>query len=224
MFVNLQPFTHNFFGVNTVTGNLNQVIIKDCIMDEIKMDEEILNYINTKEEWSYNTVLLGKFHNNLDAGNLDNGGIRIEKLKLKKRNIENMQWMDVKIFKFDPKIREYNYKDRLVEALETYEYAIQPMTNRVLGKERSKQIDCDFEGAWIVGKDTQYQLKYNMQLGDFETVKKINLYEPLGSKYPIIVENGNINYKKTTLKALLVTDTTVECNYDEQIDRRAEKN
>lgn len=224
MFVGLQPFTHNFFGVNNVVQDINKVVVKDCKMDELKMDETILDYINTKEEWSYDTVLLAKFHNNLSAGNIENNGMKIEKLKLKKRNIKNMTWTDVKTFVFDPNIHNYNYLDRLVEALETYEYAIQPMTSNVLGEEKTEKIDCDFEGAWIIGKDKQYQLIYNMELNDIETVNKTTVYEPLGSKYPIVVTNGDINYKKTSLKALLITDTTISGDVEDvQIDRKAEK-
>ncbi|MCD3194819.1 hypothetical protein G8S49_05980 [Clostridium botulinum C] len=223
MFLGFQPLTNGFFGVNNVIGDINKIIIKDCKMDEIKMDEEILEYIKSKEEWDYNTVMLAKFHNNLSAGNVENNGVKIEKLKLKKRNIENMRWMDVKIFNYDPRIRNYNYQDRLTEALETYEYAVQPMTNGIVGEEITKQIESDFESAWIVGKDTQYQLKYNMNLGDFETVRKVNVFEPLGSRYPIVIENGDINYKKTTLKALLVADTTSRGECQGQVDRKSEK-
>ncbi|NFV47499.1 hypothetical protein FDJ70_07405 [Clostridium botulinum] len=223
MFVNLQPFTHNFFNANNAVYDIEQVIIKDCKMDEIKIDEDILEYIAKKEEWSYDTVLLGKFHNNLEVGNIDNNGMKIEQIKLKKRNIENMRWMEIATYKYNLKDRHYNYKDRLVEALEIYEYAIQPITGGIAGDERITQIECDFDGAFIVGKDEQFRLIYNMGLGDFEQVKKTNLYEPLGSKYPILIENGDTSYKKTSIKALLVTDLSANGECETQINRRAEK-
>lgn len=233
MIIGQTPFTNMFFDDGIPFNQINRLELQDCKVNEIKIDEQLLEYITTKEDWGYNTILLGKFQGDntvegklkgLEAGNLNNNGMKIDKIVIKKRKDDDLQWQQVKIFDFDVDKKSYDYIDRLVESLETYEYAVQPMSGNVLGSESTSQVDCDFENVWLVGKDEQYALRYNLEEGDTEIVQKSKLYETIGGQYPVIRFNGNLNYKKkNNIKALLISNSTINYTGNSQIDRRAEK-
>ena len=99
-----------FFGLNETSifqtaisvGNINQMIIQKGVFDEINIDEDISKiYNDIKEEWSYQTVALAKFENNLEAGNISNGGVGIQYIKFQKRSVDSLTWQDIAILDFD---------------------------------------------------------------------------------------------------------------------------
>lgn len=221
----------DFFGEQPVFDNLLNIgtiyrtDLQSVIVDQIRFDEGT-NESDTsaKEEWGYNTALLAKFQNTLEAGNITNGGLKVTHLKIKKRKENDLQWQDIKLFTFDNTVTNYSYEDKLISSLDAIEYSVQPLgEGGVLGKENTATIDVDFDNLWIMGKDEQYQLIYNTELGNIETVQRQGIIETIGSQYPFIIDNAAINYKKTDIKALLLTDSTVNHTSGERIDKKAEK-
>lgn len=88
MLVGLDGFGYNDGGqfclINSV-NNITKLQIQNGIYDEIFIDEDItLPYNINKETWRATTVIKATFKNNLEAGNITNEGIPIEKLRFKK--------------------------------------------------------------------------------------------------------------------------------------------
>ena len=193
-------------------------------LDYIKIDEALMEFINEKSEWGYETVLLGEFHNTLEAGNVTNGGLQIDYLKIKKRKKDELTWQDVKIFPYNPEVKRYNFEDRLVESYETYEYAIQPITSEILGSESIDEVYVEFDGIWVVGAKNEYQIKYNSELSEIRSNISQNIVTTLGSQYPFLIRNGNMNYREFTVSGRLVSKETAKENgingYEEKKLRR----
>lgn len=91
MIVGLDAFGYedgaNFCIVNSV-NNISKIQIQNGLYDEIFVDENTNIGNNTnKENWTATTVINAKFQNNLEAGNMTNSGIPIEKLRFKKEKL-----------------------------------------------------------------------------------------------------------------------------------------
>lgn len=184
--------------------------IEGIMLDYIKIDETLLDFIQEKSEWGYETVILGEFMNSLEAGNVSNGGLQIDYLKLKKRKKDELTWQDIKIFQYNPETRRYNFEDRLVESIEKYEYAVQPITSEILGSESIDEVYTEFNGIWIVGDKNDQQLVYNTELSEIKNNISQNIVTTLGSKYPFLITNGNVNYREFTVKGRIVSKETAK--------------
>lgn len=179
--------------------------IEGINLDYIKIDEDLIEFLNEKGEWGYETILLGEFINNLEAGNVSNGGLQIDYLKLKKRKKDELIWQDIKIFSYDPEVKRYNFEDRLVESYETYEYAVQPITSEIVGSESIESIDVEFDGIWIIGEFNEHQLFYNTEIQEIKSNVSQNVVTTLGNRYPFVIKNGNINYKEFSVSGRIVS-------------------
>ena len=67
-----------------------------------------------------------------------------------------------------------------------------------------KEILIDFEDMFLQDKDFILRIRYNPKMQSFKTVIMENKIETLGSQYPIVLRNGNINYKEFSISGLLV--------------------
>ena len=203
-------------------GNIYKMIVSNAIYDEINIidDGQYIFNIN-KSNWDYNNILLCVFQNNLNGGNVDFTDKTVSFLKIKRRKIEEFDWQDLHLFVYDKNAIDYEFYDKYVESGQEYEYTILPVTSD--GTEGDliniKNITSIFDGVFLINKDSMFRLIYNLEYNSIERVMQNEEYTPIGSKYPIIVSNGDIDYEKGSLKALVIT----EDSETGVIDRRQEK-
>jgi len=203
-------------------GNIYKIIVSNAIYDEINIidDGQYVFNIN-KSNWDYNNILLCVFQNNLNGGNVDFTDKTVSFLKIKRRKIEEFDWQDLHSFVYDKNAIDYEFYDKYVESGQEYEYTILPVTSD--GTEGNliniKNITSIFDGIFLINKDSMFRLIYNLEYNSTERVMQNEEYTPIGSKYPIIVSNGDIDYEKGSLKALVIT----EDSETGVIDRRQEK-
>ena len=203
-------------------GNIYKMIVSNAIYDEINIidDGQYIFNIN-KSNWDYNNILLCVFQNNLNGGNVDFTDKTVSFLKIKRRKIEEFDWQDLHSFVYDKNAIDYEFYDKYVESGQEYEYTILPVTSD--GTEGDliniKNITSIFDGVFLINKDSMFRLIYNLEYNSIERVMQNEEYTPIGSKYPIIVSNGDIDYEKGSLKALVIT----EDSETGAIDRRQEK-
>jgi len=203
-------------------GNIYKIIVSNAIYDEINIidDGQYVFNIN-KSNWDYNNILLCVFQNNLNGGNVDFTDKTVSFLKIKRRKIEEFDWQDLHSFVYDKNAIDYEFYDKYVESGQEYEYTILPVTSD--GTEGDliniKNITSIFDGVFLINKDSMFRLIYNLEYNSIERVMQNEEYTPIGSKYPIIVSNGDIDYEKGSLKALVIT----EDSETGAIDRRQEK-
>lgn len=209
-----------FFSNPIFFDKSKDLTIEGVMLDTIKIDESLLDFLESKSEWGYETILLGEFANSLEAGNVSNGGLQIDYLKLKKRKKDELTWQDIKIFKYNPEVKRYNFEDRLVESIEKYEYSIQPITSDILGSESIEEIYTEFKGIWIVGDKNAQQLIYNTEISEIKSNISQNIVTTLGSRYPFLIKNGSINYREFTVQGKLVSKETAK---GQGIDKYEEK-
>lgn len=224
MFIGLDAFG-DFVAFDTfnIVDNFYRLELMNMKADEVNIKENVDTVIDdeSKEEWHYTQVLLALFQNNLEAGNLQLDGMPVEYIKIKKRKKEDLLWNEMKYIPFDKNVHDYYFIDKYVEALQTYEYAVQPVgADNVVGNNIYSEIEADFEGVWLVDKDRDFQLFFNLEISPYETVVPTSVIETLGGQYPVVFTNDNVKYRQGQLKCMLVSNST-ESNG--AIDRRQEK-
>lgn len=211
------PFANikdKYFSSINETLRYEKARFERAIFDEVHMIESIDTVCTPdKKEWDYDTVFLWK-GDSLEAGNIGLSGLPINQLMIKRRKKDDFVFENIKAFNFDIDTKFYEFKDRFVESYEDYVYGIQPMggsiENPVLGETTTGEVDVEFESVWIVGEGVQYKLMYNLEVGDYETIMPSSTIETLGSMYPIVSKNGNVRYKKGSIKCMILSDTTVK--------------
>lgn len=211
------PFANTEDGVFTALNETTQyekIRFQNGIFDEVHMLESIdIVCSEEKTPWDYDTVFLWKGEN-LEAGNVELEGIPINSLLIKRRRKEDFVFEDIMLFPYDPDKEFYEFKDKFIESHEDYIYGVQPLggsiQNPVLGEIATSEVEASFSSVWIVGKDVQYKLMYNLDLGAYETVMPSSTIETLGSMYPYVIQSGDIRYRKGNIKTMLLSDKTLQ--------------
>ena len=119
---------------------------------------------------------------------------------------DDYAWMEIKRFSaesLDPK--EWNLKDCTIEQGYTYKYSLQQYNqyNIYSGRVISKEIYADFEHAYLFDGQQQFKISYDPKITNFKSNLLENKIDTIGSKYPFILRNGNVNYKSFDIQGLI---------------------
>jgi len=182
-------------------NNVYQVEFKNVISDELYISQsgDIKN--TNKFDWQIDTFLKATFQNNLEAGNVTLGGLPIDRWKIRRRKIDDINFKDLAIVPMSSDENFY-YLDTSPQTDVIYEYEVIPMSGDIEGVAHVIQIKISFEYWWLSDEEEAYPFFANLQVSDITTNRQRNEY--LGfNKYPI-VSYGNAKYQSGTITALLV--------------------
>lgn len=112
------------------------------------------------------------------------------------------------IFKFaliNDKLSLWHWRDFTVEQGKIYTYSIQEYNDYGLYSERilSDSILVDFEDSFLFDGVRQLKIKYNPKISSFKTDLLESKMETIGSKYPFIFKNGQVEYKEFPISGLI---------------------
>ena len=97
------------------------------------------------------------------------------------------------------------WKDHTIEQGVKYIYAIQQYNNYGLRSDRieSNVVVADFEDAFLYDGKRQLKIKYNPKMSSFKRDVIEQKTDTIGSKYPFIFRNGNIDYHEFPISGLI---------------------
>lgn len=111
---------------------------------------------------------------------------------------------------YDIDFNMYSFVDRLAENDVTYEYAIVPVANEVLGDITiSQPIKVNYEGVWISDLENNFQLEYDFRLDSVSHNRNYAKQEPLNGRYPIVTF-GTQQYRSGGLTFLPLSDEQIK--------------
>ncbi|MBZ9622839.1 hypothetical protein G9F71_008235 [Clostridium sp. FP2] len=194
---------------NTV-GKINKIEASKIILDELLINNVVKPFNKSREDWTFLTLFLAKFKGNTSAGNIDFAGLLISVLRVKRRKIEEISnWMTIRDIPYtEDQVEIY---DSLNESSQEYEYAIVPvMDNGNEGDYNNNKILSEFDSAFILDINSSYKLSCDLEYGTKTRNISSSVYKPLGSRFPIIVKNGDMYYDTGSVTALVVSQQTID--------------
>lgn len=165
------------FGINAFQSysppvrNIKYMEVKNAIYDEIHIREKTdgITTDNVKEDWQMDTILLAKFLGDLEAGNISNQGIQIEKFAIKRRKLNETQGITLG-YKDFVNNNQFVYDD-YTQPNDEFIYSIVPVgENGLEGLDNSINIKSDFAGWFLVDKDTNEVLPFDKAIDGSNTV------------------------------------------------------
>lgn len=210
--VSTSIFAYDDLGVFQTDNNVGtptEVKIVDSIVDElyIKTDTSTV-FSTTKESWQPSTIIKAPFISDLHGGNINLNGLTITELRFKRKKIDELEWTKFVTVPYDSTKSFYEIVDRVCESFETYEYAVVPYGGGLEGDYKIKQVEVEFYNCYIFDKLNNYQLIYDLELSDIPYNIPSSTIETLGAKYPIVVYPSNLNYRSSSVKCKIVSDST----------------
>lgn len=170
-------------------------------------------------DWDFLTIMNANFDGSIQAGNINYFADEIDGIKIKRRNVNDFNWITLKYVSFEELFEslEFTFNDNFAQDGIEYEYGFFPIINGEEGNYVSNTILSKFNGVFICDMDTIYKFDKGVEYGDLEQVQKVGIFEPFGRRYPVVVSNGLINYAKGSLKGKILND-----DYDttKTIDRK----
>lgn len=207
--------------------------ISDCTINAIKIDngdqkitKDELTGFEKKEPivsnpknlplikngaWSLETELYANFNGDLEAGPLSLYGQEIDGMAIRRSsNRDNFSyWEDVKILNNIKRTVDddhmYYFSDKNIESGVWYKYAIQPISQTTRGGlSKIAEKSVIFDDAFLVGKDgKQLNMRYDFSTSSIKRNIKESRIETIGSKYPFITRNSNVDYKEFSITGLI---------------------
>lgn len=217
-------YTDSYLNEANPIGSLTSINFEESVIDEILATNDVVTADSeVKKTWNYNTVFLAQFQDSLQAGNLIFNDQVITSVKFKRRPYGELTWQQIVAFPYSGLEDVFEFDDRYVQSTETYEYAMVPAVGLLEGDYVvSDPIEIKYEGMYLMDIQNSYKLFYNLQIGDFETIRPNEIVEPVnGRKYPIVLYNGDLQYQKGSMNALiLISETGVVNPRNERIYRQ----
>lgn len=198
------------YDTTNVVNKITRVELKNSIIDEIHILENTDFVCSpTKGDWQLMTLLKAPFHNDLEGGNIQFSEQIIRYIQIQKRKIEDFNYLNLATFDFDPFQTIYQVEDYFIQADQEYEYTVIPLlADYTEGERVTERFTADFDGTWLFDANKNYRLLYNLDYGSIDHYSPSAVYEPLGSKYPVVTYNADISYKRGSITGLIVADAS----------------
>lgn len=207
----------------------NKVKIQDCTINSLKVDsghiatKKIINDGTTTEEilpnpnnlplvlsqtdWNLETELFAAFNGDLEGGPLSFYGNEVDSIIVRRTsNRSNYRhWEDVKLIENIQEVKDYNHnfqlEDKIIESGIWYRYGIQPISNEKRGSlYQGQSMAMIYEDIFLVGEGgKQLKIRFNPNISSFRRNIREARIETIGSAYPFITKNGNVDYKEFPL-------------------------
>ncbi|UDM72726.1 hypothetical protein [Vagococcus fluvialis] len=206
-------FHSTVFDTAIPTSDIDEVVMGAGIYDElfVSVDTSIGDEDVKPTSWAIKTIMDAKFNGNLEAGSIDADGHVVTKIQIYRRKFEETTaWILLGEFPYDIDFNMYSFVDRLAENDVTYEYAIVPVANEVLGDITiSQPIKVNYEGVWISDLENNFQLEYDFRLDSVSHNRNYAKQEPLNGRYPIVTF-GTQQYRSGGLTFLPLSDEQIK--------------
>lgn len=118
----------------------------------------------------------------------------------------NFHWEEIKRFDLHSiPPQDWFYRDYTVEQGISYMYSLQQYnpqgvySNRII----SNTLTMDFEDMFLYDGEKQLRIRFNPKVSTFKTDVLENKIDTIGSQFPFISKNGNVNYKEFAISGLI---------------------
>lgn len=197
----------------TALENINNITIQNGIYDYFNVTKDTdFDYITTYPDvWDIYTIMDADFNGNINAGNIDYIISEISAISVKRRKKGDFNWYTLYNIPInDASDIDFVRYDYLGQNETEYEYALVPIIGNVEGEYFVNSIESKFYSVFLTDGETSYKFRENVSYSGNERVHPTATYEPFGSKYPIVVSNGNLSYDTGTVSGdIIIMDNDI---------------
>lgn len=196
---------------NTLNGTISELEIRSGIFDTIyigSLDGIEAPVLSDDIEWDFNTILLGKFQNNLSAGNLiiDYLLSQIDSVVIKRRVSGSLdKWLPLfRIPINDESDFQFVLNDCYARAKTEYEYSYTILIgNREFDMQIVKKVYSDFDGLYLIENEQRFGSALDVTF-DAAKNRPSEVVNAINSKYPFVISNGMTNYYTGNVAATFI--------------------
>lgn len=197
--------------------NINNIRIENGIYDHMNITKDV-DFDYTTElpgKWNLQTQFDADFNGTITAGNVDYILAQISSIKVKRRVKGTFDWMTLFTVPIN-KVSDVDFVryDYIAKNNETYEYAIVPVIGNTEGEYSINSVKSEFYGIFITDNKSSYKFLEGASYSGNERSNQTGIFEPYGSKYPVVIKNGALSYDKGTL-----TGTVIKFDANQELDR-----
>lgn len=203
--------------------NINNIRIENGIYDHMNITKDV-DFDYTTElpgKWNLQTQFDADFNGTITAGNVDYILAQISSIKVKRRVKGTFDWMTLFTVPIN-KVSDVDFVryDYIAKNNETYEYAIVPVIGNTEGEYSINSVKSEFYGIFITDNKSSYKFLEGASYSGNERSNQTGIFEPYGSKYPVVIKNGALSYDKGTLTGTVITfDANQELDREGTIER-----
>ena len=181
---------------NSIDNELNTVIIGNGIFDHLNVTNDITISYNTDiPNWTDDTILNVNFNNNLIATP------NYTRLVLKRKDSSILNWMNLSEIIFQPNIPMYiDFNDSFIPTGIKQEYALVVYLDDVPSEYHTVDITPIWSKYFLSDKNNRFVLNYAVIYSNHIQNIQNGAFMPIGATYPIVVQNGEGNYRSGSLQ------------------------
>lgn len=219
---------YNFYGYD-MEGTVWDTPIPTEMIDQMRMFEGIYDkvYIDLDTDieptndrfdgWDVKTIINADFEGDLDAGTIGAEGFKITHVQIMRSVLGSGKWETVSVHDYNIDYNVYQFIDRYVPNGITYEYAIAPIANEIVGEKLiAEPVEVSYDGILITDSENNFNLQFNTELGDIQFNTNQSTTQPLNSVYPILTV-GSTKYRTGTITTMPISPNNV-ANGGEYVD------
>lgn len=215
---NYESYTQRSTRLEKLEDDITDIIIGNGIFYGLNLSNNInMEYSNVQPtEFDNYTIMNCQFHGNLNGGNADTSITNLSKLRIKRREKGKTNlWCTI----YEQDVFDFNdlsisYDDYYVPALKTQQYALVPvLTGNIEGDYYTTEIAPQWQKINISDKNEHYSFIGNVNLNSFNQNIQVGVLQPIGKKYPTVVQNATTNYltgQVTVLMESLLSDGNLD--------------
>lgn len=185
----------------------NDVTVYSEIYDNLDITKDVTKTISsTMPEWDYNTELDCNFNNNINGGNTNMLLSQLTAIKIKRRLYGTYDWLTI----YEKDINTIDdllitTQDPYIPVGQKFQWALVPvLTGGIEGNYVIQDLTTQFNGVFISNKkDNIYKLYDSVVYGTGTQNIRLGQLQPIGTKYPILIQNGAVNNYSNTITANL---------------------
>lgn len=187
--------------------DFDNLLIGNSICRELLFTQDITQSYNTDiDDWDDDNLLFKcDFDQNIRGGNIRDIS-QISKIKIKRKDENTNDWITI-VEKDVSNIEELNETiyDYSVPSGVKQTYALVPIIqNEIEGNYLTNDIMPKWDGVFISDGIQSFKLYSGVVYGSLVQNKPIGIMNPIGSIYPIIIQNSNNNYKTGSVTGQLM--------------------
>ena len=200
------PWKNEPLGTYVPTTNTYQALpiemkvlkIGNGIFDNLNLTQDTsITYTTVIPTWDNNTILNIAFNGNLS----NNGAPYYTKLVLKRKDDTLLTWITLSEINVIDNVETYiNFNDSFIPTGVEQNYSLITYVNNVPSDPYIVQITPRWGKYFLSDKNTRFVLNYAVIYSNNNQNIQNGVFMPIGAKYPIVVQNGEGNYRSGSIQ------------------------